>query len=67
MAELQKKQDKMDIVMRMVADLQKQYDENKREKDRLDASIRSTAMQLENAAKLTTGLASEQVRWGEQV
>lgn len=67
MAELQKKQDKMDIVMKMVGDLQKQYEDNKREKDRLDSSIRSTAVQLENAAKLTTGLASEQIRWAEQV
>ncbi|KAL4466850.1 hypothetical protein ABPG74_010447 [Tetrahymena malaccensis] len=59
-AELQKVEDK-------VAKLEKEYNDNKLEKDRLDKEIQTTADRLVRAEELTQGLADEQIRWKETV
>ena len=43
------------------------YNANKKEKDRLDADIRTTEERLVRAEELTVGLAEEQERWKETV
>lgn len=43
------------------------YNANKKEKDRLDADIKTTEERLIRAEELTVGLAEEQERWKETV
>ena len=50
-----------------VAKLEKEYNDNKQEKDKLDKDIQTTADRLIRAEELTVGLADEQVRWKETV
>ena len=56
----------MNIVVQ-IKDLQASYDRSVNEKQELTNNIAKTQTQLERAAKLTTGLADEQVRWAESV
>jgi len=67
MAELKVKQDEVAIIMGKVKELEDLYTENKNEKERLDTEIGKTTEKLENAAKLSSGLANEQIRWKETV
>lgn len=50
-----------------IADLQASYEKSVAEKERLTHNIEETQARLKRAAKLTTGLADEQVRWAESV
>ena len=50
-----------------IADLQASYERSVAEKERLTQNIQQTEARLKRAAKLTTGLAGEQVRWAESV
>lgn len=50
-----------------IKDLQASYDRSVNEKQELTNNIAKTQAQLQRAAKLTTGLADEQVRWAESV
>ena len=50
-----------------IAELQASYEKSVNEKDTLTKNIEQTQSRLKRAAKLTTGLADEQVRWAESV
>ena len=50
-----------------VAALQKQMGETVEKKKNLEAEIKLTELRLQRAEKLMSGLASEQVRWAQQV
>ena len=50
-----------------IAKLQASYDKSVAEKEELTQNINTTAARLNRAAKLTTGLADEQIRWAESV
>ena len=50
-----------------IAELQASYEKSVDEKDTLTKNIEQTQSRLKRAAKLTTGLADEQVRWAESV
>lgn len=50
-----------------IEELQASYDRSVNEKQELTNNIAKTKTQLQRAAKLTTGLADEQVRWGDSV
>ena len=50
-----------------IAELQASYENSVDEKDKLTKNIEQTQARLKRAAKLTTGLADEQVRWAESV
>ena len=50
-----------------IAELQASYERSVAEKERLTKNIQQTEGRLKRAAKLTTGLADEQVRWAESV
>ena len=47
--------------------LQKQYDEKLAQKEELKNKAEMLELQLDRAAKLVAGLASERVRWEESV
>ena len=50
-----------------IAELQASYELSVAEKERLTQNIEKTQARLDRAAKLTTGLADEQIRWAETV
>ena len=50
-----------------IADLQASYERSVAEKEELTRNIEKTQARLDRAAKLTTGLADEQIRWAESV
>ena len=50
-----------------IADLESQYEFSVNEKERLTKNIGETQARLKRAAKLTTGLADEKIRWSESV
>ena len=50
-----------------IARLQASYEKSVSEKEELTQNIGQTQSRLKRAAKLTTGLADEQVRWAESV
>ena len=52
---------------RQIADLQASYERSVAEKEELTRNIEKTQARLDRAAKLTTGLADEQIRWAESV
>ncbi|OHT09907.1 Dynein heavy chain family protein [Tritrichomonas foetus] len=64
---LKEKQDELAKIEAALADLRKQYEDSVDKKAKLTAQIEETQVKLGRAAKLTVGLADEQVRWGEQV
>lgn len=64
---LGKKQDELIKANEKVMVLEQQYNENKKEKDRLDEEIQKTEARLSRASDLTKGLEDEQVRWKENV
>ncbi|KAH3860157.1 hypothetical protein DPMN_023048 [Dreissena polymorpha] len=64
---LKEKQAKLAEVEAKIAELQKTYDDSMSEKQKLERNIATTAARLKRAAKLTTALGDEQVRWGETV
>lgn len=53
--------------MLQIADLERSYEQSVADKERLTKNISETQVRLQRAAKLTTGLADEQVRWTESV
>ena len=53
--------------MRKVEELEQAFKDAKGNKDRLEKEIVLTQKRLERAEKLTVGLASEHVRWKENV
>ncbi|XP_060075174.1 dynein axonemal heavy chain 6-like [Ylistrum balloti] len=67
MSLLKEKQDQLAAVEAKIAELQKTYDESVAEKQKLERNIAQTASRLKRAAKLTTALGDEQVRWDETV
>ena len=67
MATLKEKQDQLAEVEAKIAELQATYDNSVREKQKLERNIATTAARLKRAAKLTTALGDEQVRWAETV
>lgn len=50
-----------------IAELESSYEQSVAEKENLTNNIQKTQDRLKRAAKLTTGLADEQVRWTESV
>ena len=64
---LREKQAKLAEVEAKIAELQKTYDDSMAEKQKLERNIATTAARLKRAAKLTTALGDEQVRWSETV
>ncbi|KAK7497834.1 hypothetical protein BaRGS_00010968 [Batillaria attramentaria] len=64
---LKEKQGQLAEVEGKIAQLQKSYDNSVAEKQKLERNIATTAGRLKRAAKLTTALADEQVRWSETV
>ena len=64
---LREKQAKLAEVEAKIAELQKTYDDSMAEKQKLERNISTTAARLKRAAKLTTALGDEQVRWSETV
>lgn len=50
-----------------IAELESSYERSVTEKENLTTNIEKTQARLKRAAKLTTGLADEQVRWSESV
>lgn len=83
MAQLKEKQDKLATIQAKVLnhllhsnlqylysqikDLQASYERSVSEKQELAENMEKTQARLQRAAKLTTGLADEQVRWSESV
>eukprot|EP00731_Ephydatia_muelleri_P001617 Em0001g1617a len=67
MAQLQEKQKALGEIEAKIAELQASYEKSVNEKDTLTKNIEQTQSRLKRAAKLTTGLADEQVRWAESV
>ena len=67
MSLLREKQAKLAEVEAKIAELQKTYDDSMAEKQKLERNIATTAARLKRAAKLTTALGDEQVRWSETV
>ncbi|KAK3599709.1 hypothetical protein CHS0354_037182 [Potamilus streckersoni] len=67
MSVLKEKQRKLAEVEAKIAELQKQYDDSVSEKQKLERNIATTAARLKRAAKLTTALGDEQIRWSETV
>ena len=67
MTTLKEKQDQLAEVEGKIAELQKQYDDSVSEKQKLERNIATTAARLKRAAKLTTALGDEQIRWDENV
>ena len=66
-AVLSVKQEQLSAVIKKVTELEQLYNANKKEKDRLDADIKTTEERLVRAEELTVGLAEEQERWRETV
>ncbi|KAL5020432.1 hypothetical protein ScPMuIL_003324 [Solemya velum] len=64
---LREKQEKLAAVEAQIAELQKSYDDSMSEKQKLERQIATTAARLKRAAKLTTALGDEQIRWSESV
>lgn len=50
-----------------IAELQASYEKSVAEMEELTRNIQDTETRLRRAAKLTTGLAEEQIRWAESV
>lgn len=50
-----------------IADLESSYEQSVSEKENLSNNMTETQARLKRAAKLTTGLGGEQVRWAESV
>ena len=67
MSMLREKQAKLAEVEAKIAELQKTYDDSLQEKQKLERNIATTASRLKRAAKLTTALGDEQIRWSETV
>lgn len=67
MTMLREKQAKLAEVEAKIAELQKTYDDSMAEKQKLERNIATTAARLKRAAKLTTALGDEQIRWSETV
>ena len=67
MSMLREKQAKLAEVEAKIAELQKTYDDSMAEKQKLERNIATTAARLKRAAKLTTALGDEQIRWSESV
>ncbi|CAI8029533.1 Dynein heavy chain 6, axonemal [Geodia barretti] len=67
MAQLKEKQEKLASIEAKIADLQASYERSVAEKEELTTNIEKTQARLDRAAKLTTGLADEQIRWAETV
>ena len=55
------------VLSSQIAELQASYDRSVQEQQELTKNIEETQARLKRAAKLTTGLADEQVRWAESV
>ena len=55
------------VLCPQIAHLQASYERSVNEKEELTQNIAQTQARLERAAKLTLGLADEQVRWAESV
>ncbi len=53
--------------MKKLGDLEKRYEDNLTEKDKLENEIKLCASRLERAHDLTEGLTSENERWRETV
>ncbi|KAL5497489.1 hypothetical protein EMCRGX_G013964 [Ephydatia muelleri] len=66
MAQLQEKQKALSDI-EAKAELQAGFEKSVDEKDKLTKNMEQTQARLKRAAKLTTGLADEQVRWAESV
>ncbi|KAH8072852.1 dynein light chain binding protein [Aureococcus anophagefferens] len=66
-ASLKEKQDALQAVMDKVQALQEQCDATVAEKTKLMEAQAQTALRLQNAEKLTSGLSSEGVRWKENL
>eukprot|EP00731_Ephydatia_muelleri_P009184 Em0004g1522a len=67
MAQLQEKQKALSDIEAKIAELQAGFEKSVDEKDKLTKNMEQTQARLKRAAKLTTGLADEQVRWAESV
>ena len=67
MAGLAEKQAQLQAVEDKINELQSMFDKSVAEKDSLMKQMSLTTARLKRAAKLTTALADEQVRWGENV
>jgi dynein heavy chain len=64
-AELREKRKELDKITRRLEDLQRQFRESVAKKEALLRQKERTHEKLVNAEKLTKGLASEKIRWGE--
>lgn len=67
METLKKKQDQLNEVEKKIQGLQQKFDNSTKEKQDLEDNMELTAARLRRAGRLTTALASEQIRWGETV
>jgi len=66
-AELQEKQDVLNVELEKLEVLKKSFNKCKSDKEKLDREIDLTQARLVRAEKLTTGLADEHRRWGENI
>ena len=57
----------LSLLFSQIAHLQASYERSVAEQEELTHNIGQTQARLERAAKLTLGLADEQVRWNESV
>ena len=55
------------LLFAQITELEKSYENSVNEKEKLTKNITETQARLKRAAKLTTGLADEQIRWTESV
>lgn len=62
-ATLKVAQDKLAKVNELMENLQKQYEDRLQQKANLQAEAEATALKLDRAGKLVSGLAGEKVRW----
>ena len=67
MKNLREKQGKLADVEKKIATLQQEYDDSVSQKRKLEQNMSLTSARLKRAAKLTTALADEKVRWEESV
>lgn len=65
--ELKEKQDALNRELAKLDELKKAMNKCKSEKEKLDKEIDLTQLRLDRAEKLTTGLADEHRRWGENI
>jgi dynein heavy chain, axonemal len=66
-AKLKEKQDVLNKELDKLDELKKSVNKCKAEKEKLDKEIKLTEIRLVRAEKLTTGLADEHRRWGENI